>query len=162
MQGRPYSNVSIEFDEGITVTDLITDMGISLHDIEAVFVNGSVRPFDTLLRDGDRVALVPPGVPGPYRVLLGMKKSRRLKPDRPFTMERKIQLRLFASLRRFSPADSENFAVSHGESIESVLQRLDIPQDQVSLVIIDGVRKDITSRLEGGERVGIFPLIGGG
>ncbi|MDY6853225.1 MAG: MoaD/ThiS family protein [Thermodesulfobacteriota bacterium] len=77
-------------------------------------------------------------------------------------MERKIQLRLFASLRSFSPADSDNFTVSHGETIESILKRLDIPQDEVSLIIIDGVRKDITSRLEGGERVGIFPLIGGG
>ena len=73
-QGQPYSNVSMEFDDGITVMDLITGMGTSPHDIEAVFVNGSVKPFDTLLRDGDRVALVPPGVPGPYRVLLGMEK----------------------------------------------------------------------------------------
>ncbi|MDY6853224.1 MAG: MoaD/ThiS family protein [Thermodesulfobacteriota bacterium] len=76
-QGLPYSNVSIEFDDGITVMDLITEMGISLHDIEAVFVNGTVMPFDTLLRDGDRVALVPPGVPGPYRVLLGMKRKSK-------------------------------------------------------------------------------------
>ncbi|MDY7032515.1 MAG: MoaD/ThiS family protein [Thermodesulfobacteriota bacterium] len=76
-QGQPYSNVSIDVDDRITVMDLMTGMGISSHDVEAVFINGSVKPLDTLLQDGDRVALVPPGAPGPYRVLLGMiKKSK--------------------------------------------------------------------------------------
>ena len=77
-------------------------------------------------------------------------------------MERYIQVRLFASLKDFSPTDPDKFPISHGETIESVLRRLDIPQNEVKLIFIDGVRKDITYGLQGGERVGIFPPVGGG
>ena len=71
-QGRQYSNVSIDVNEGATVESLIAEMGIKPEDVEAVFVNGSVKTISTLLSDGDRVAIIPPGIPGPYRVLLGM------------------------------------------------------------------------------------------
>jgi sulfur carrier protein ThiS len=71
-QNRPYANASIDVADGTTVTDLIADMGLEVQDIEAVFVNGSVTSFDAILHHGARVALVPPGTPGPYRVLLGI------------------------------------------------------------------------------------------
>ena len=32
--------------------------------------------FDTIIQDNDRVALIPPGTPGPYRVLLGFKNKK--------------------------------------------------------------------------------------
>ncbi|WP_300156866.1 MoaD/ThiS family protein [Solidesulfovibrio sp.] len=43
--------------------------------VEVVFVNGkAASPEAAVVRGGDRVALAPPGVPGPYRVLLGFRK----------------------------------------------------------------------------------------
>lgn len=43
--------------------------------IEAVFINGKAyQPEEGLVKPGDRVAFIPPGTPGPYRVLLGIKK----------------------------------------------------------------------------------------
>jgi hypothetical protein len=42
--------------------------------VEVIFVNGkAVTPSQAVMAGGDRVALAPPGVPGPYRVLLGFK-----------------------------------------------------------------------------------------
>jgi sulfur carrier protein ThiS len=79
-QNRPCVNATLDIAEGTTVDDVIGLMGLSPEDVEAVFVNGLVTATATVLRDGDRVALVPPGSPGPYRVLLGMvskKKKRR-------------------------------------------------------------------------------------
>jgi hypothetical protein len=39
-----------------------------------IFVNRKAYAADiALIRPGDRVALVPPGVPGPHRFLLGFK-----------------------------------------------------------------------------------------
>jgi sulfur carrier protein ThiS len=70
--GRPYANVPVKLVDESTVADLVTAVGLEIADVEAALVNGSVQPFDTVLNDGDRVALVPPGTPGPYRVLLGM------------------------------------------------------------------------------------------
>lgn len=40
-------------------------------DVEVVFVNRQVRPLHTLLKDGDRVAFVPPGIPSIHRFNLG-------------------------------------------------------------------------------------------
>ena len=68
----PCINAPLDVAEGTTVEDLLAQMDLSPGDVEAVFVNGRVRPVDTVLTDGDRVALVPPGSPGPYRLLLGM------------------------------------------------------------------------------------------
>jgi sulfur carrier protein ThiS len=76
-QDRPFNNALVQIEEGATVSDLLATLGLDDHRIEAVFVNGTVQPFDTVLRDGDRVAVVPPGTPGPYRVLLGMKRQKR-------------------------------------------------------------------------------------
>lgn len=43
--------------------------------VEVFFVNGKAfTPDFAVVTGGDRVALAPRGVPGPYRVLLGFKK----------------------------------------------------------------------------------------
>ena len=74
-KGIDYSNAKLEIPEGITVTDLIIELGLEQEDVEAAFVNGKVAPMDSILQNNDRVGLVPPGTPGPYRVILGMVKQ---------------------------------------------------------------------------------------
>jgi sulfur carrier protein ThiS len=71
----------LDIAKGASVEDLLAQMHLSPGDVEAVFVNGLVRSVDTVLTDGDRVALVPPGSPGPYRVLLGMVREKRKRKD---------------------------------------------------------------------------------
>ncbi len=44
-------------------------------DVEAVFLNGKVVLKETIIQDNDRIALVPPGISGSYRLMLGMKKG---------------------------------------------------------------------------------------
>jgi sulfur carrier protein ThiS len=78
-RNRPFVNATLDVAEGTKVEDLIAHMGLLSEDVEAVFVNGSIRPVDAVLKDGDRVALVPPGSPGPYRVLLGMMGKKRIR-----------------------------------------------------------------------------------
>ena len=70
-----YSNVSLSINPlNTTPNDLLDRFSLSHEDVEVVFINGKVAPFKTPLQDGDRVAFVPPGTPGPYRVHLGFKK----------------------------------------------------------------------------------------
>ena len=77
-------------------------------------------------------------------------------------MEARIQIKLFATLQRFMPASAENYAIEAGITVGTLLQQLDIPQDMIKLVFIDNVHAELTSILKGGERVGIFPPVGGG
>lgn len=72
----PYSNVRMEIEPGSTAADLIQKVQLSREEVEAAFINGKVSPLNTVIQDDDRVALIPPGTPGPYRVLLGFKNKK--------------------------------------------------------------------------------------
>jgi molybdopterin converting factor small subunit len=73
-----------------------------------------------------------------------------------------ITIKLFASLKRFKPAASENYAIESGITVKKLLKGLGVPEDEVKLVFIDGAKHDLSTTLNGGERVGIFPAVGGG
>jgi len=72
-KGQGSSNIQVSLDPDMCVADIITSLGLDVRDVEGAFVNGLIQPFDTVLHGGDRVALVPPGTPGPYRYLLGIR-----------------------------------------------------------------------------------------
>jgi sulfur carrier protein ThiS len=71
-----FSNVKLKIPEGITARDLIKILTLDMSDVEAVFVNGKVVLFDTVIQDNDRLAFIPYGMPGPYRVFLGFLKNK--------------------------------------------------------------------------------------
>ena len=74
-----------------------------------------------------------------------------------------VEIRLFASLKKYLPADSAcRYPVEPGTPLSALLDQLNIPRKEVKLVFIDGVKKDPNVLLHGGERVGLFPPIGGG
>ena len=73
-----------------------------------------------------------------------------------------ITVKLFASLKQFSPDSADSYPVKPGITVKKLLEELCVPEDEVKLVFIDGVKHDLASILKGGERVGIFPAVGGG
>ncbi len=75
-KGIEYANVSMTINEGTRAKDIIELVELSPAEVEVAFINGKVGPLDTILKDNDRVALIPPGTPGPYRVLLGFKSKK--------------------------------------------------------------------------------------
>lgn len=68
----PHTNAIMRLPKGTALTGLVQQLGLLEEEVEGAFVNGRVVSMDTILQDKDRVALVPPGTPGPYRVMLGM------------------------------------------------------------------------------------------
>ena len=73
-----------------------------------------------------------------------------------------IQIKLFASLQEFTPPSSDEYPIDAGLSIQSLLEKLNIPPEKAKLIFVNGVKADLTQSLSGGERVGIFPPVGGG
>lgn len=63
--------IIMELEEPITGRELATKLEISWDEIEVIFVNGFVQELDYVIHPGDRVAFLPPGCPGPYRIALG-------------------------------------------------------------------------------------------
>jgi sulfur-carrier protein len=75
---------------------------------------------------------------------------------------RPIQLKLFADLRRFLPPEGEEVPIAPGTTVRDLLDQLGLPAEKAKLVFIDGTQADLSVTLKGGERVGIFPPVGGG
>ncbi len=63
--------IFLEIDGPISGLELSEKLGINRDDIEVIFVNGFVQQIDYILNPGDRMAFLPPGCPGPYRIALG-------------------------------------------------------------------------------------------
>ncbi len=73
-----------------------------------------------------------------------------------------IELNLFASLSQYLPEDKQSYMLNESTNIEKVIQELGIPDDMVKLIFINGKRVERTYILKHGDRLGIFPPIGGG
>jgi len=73
-----------------------------------------------------------------------------------------IELRLFATLAQYIPATPERFKIAHGTRIEELLLKLGIPKEEAKLIFINGKKQDYDHELQNGDRVGIFPPVGGG
>jgi hypothetical protein len=63
--------------EGISAYDLVKRFSIPPKEVEGVFKNGQVVNIYDLINQGDRVALLPHGTPGPYRFFLGIDRENR-------------------------------------------------------------------------------------
>ena len=74
-QGLSYTFDKDIDPKGKTAYDIAVELHIPPEEIEAVFVNGSVKNIYDSIFPGDRVAFLPYGTPGPYRVFLGMAKE---------------------------------------------------------------------------------------
>lgn len=70
------TNVEIDVPDSCSVKDIFHIISLDPNEVEAVFINGRVQTIDNKLQQGDRVGLIPYGVPGPYRFLLNIKKGK--------------------------------------------------------------------------------------
>ena len=53
-------SVQNQITEGETVNDLVERLELPKKDVKVIFVNNKVAGLDTVLKDGDQVALSPP------------------------------------------------------------------------------------------------------
>ena len=77
-------------------------------------------------------------------------------------MDATIDLKLFATLAAHSPHETSRYPITSGMTVAHLIQLLQIPPVSAKLIFVNGIRVDLETRLNGGERVGIFPPVGGG
>jgi len=73
-----------------------------------------------------------------------------------------IELRLFANLAVHMPANPTRYPIQSGTTVARLMDQLGVPAAEAKLIFINGVKGYRDSTLKGGERVGIFPPVGGG
>jgi len=70
----------LELGAPITGRELAKMLDISPDEVEVIFVNGFVQNLDFTINPGDRMAFLPPGCPGPYRIALGFYGKNQDNP----------------------------------------------------------------------------------
>ncbi len=77
----------------------------------------------------------------------------------------RVRVKLYASLQRFTnvaagtPIDLD---LPDGSTVAALLERLQIPSDEVRIAFVNGSTRTDTWPLQPGDEVGVFPPVGGG
>jgi molybdopterin synthase sulfur carrier subunit len=79
----------------------------------------------------------------------------------------RIQVRLYASLQRFMPAERDSSSlhdveVDEGVTVGEVLHALHVPAETVKLIFLNGIHAQTYQTLKEGDRLGVFPPVAGG
>lgn len=77
-----------------------------------------------------------------------------------------IKILLSSTLRKYvpgyDPVKGMSFSVDGEITVEELCELINIPSDRIKIVMVNGKSKSMNHVLKGGERVGLFPPIGGG
>jgi molybdopterin converting factor small subunit len=74
-----------------------------------------------------------------------------------------IKVNLYATLRAYvGGSPSVEVRIEPGETIRQVLDRLGVPPDQTRILFVNNRAAKLSQPLEDGDRLGVFPAIGGG
>ena len=81
-------------------------------------------------------------------------------------MMNKVEVRLYASLRKYHPKSGSGealvFTLDDKAKLGDLLDRLNIPRQEVNILMVNGKWQKENYLLQDGDRIGFFPLIGGG
>ena len=75
-----------------------------------------------------------------------------------------VNVRCFATLTRREECEFSNSAsmeIGVGAQVNELVDRLGIPRNKVELVFVNGKKKSLETALSDGDRVGLFPAVGG-
>jgi sulfur carrier protein ThiS len=78
----------------------------------------------------------------------------------------RVEVRLHASLERIRPrlkaGEALPLELREGTTVERMVEALDIPKKGIHLVIVNGRTRPLDHPLSDGDRVALFPPVGGG
>lgn len=78
----------------------------------------------------------------------------------------KIEVNLYATLKKYmkngNGGKSSAIDVEDGTCVKDIIQKLKVPGDSVKLIFINGVHAKVDTTLKDGDRLGLFPPVGGG
>ncbi|MGQ9630401.1 MAG: MoaD/ThiS family protein [bacterium] len=78
----------------------------------------------------------------------------------------KIEVRLFAGLRKYLPGGSSGksttLEVPPGTTLKDIIRQLKIPEDMPRIIMLNGNQAPLDKELKDGDVVSLFPPIAGG
>ncbi|MCK4356156.1 MoaD/ThiS family protein [Candidatus Bipolaricaulota bacterium] len=78
----------------------------------------------------------------------------------------RVEVRLHASLERIRPGlkagEALPLELKEGTTVERMVEALDIPKKGIHLVVVNGRTRPLDHPVSDGDRVALFPPVGGG
>ncbi len=78
----------------------------------------------------------------------------------------KVYVKLFATLRDYFPelaiGEKQPLELPTGTTIAFLVQRLQLPRDEIKLIYVNGRLRPDETVLQPGDEIGLFPPVGGG
>jgi len=62
----------------------------------------------------------------------------------------------------YDPSEGAEFSLNRKITVSELCKLMDIPGDKIKIVMVDGKSESFDYELEGDERIGFFPPVGGG
>lgn len=73
-----------------------------------------------------------------------------------------IEVKCFATLAKFQPENAEAYEAPDGLTVSGLIEALGIDPPEVKIVFVNGRHSDPEAVIAAGDRVGLFPAVGGG
>ncbi len=77
-----------------------------------------------------------------------------------------VEVKLFATLRRHFPdlgvGEAMSVQLPENATVEQLLRELELPEEHVKVIFVNGTVRKEDYQLADGDDVGIFPPVGGG
>lgn len=77
-------------------------------------------------------------------------------------MQATVSIKLFATLAGYTPDQHEQYPIASGMLLAELLVELGIPQDEVKIAFVNSRKVTFDTPLKDGDRIGVFPAVGGG
>jgi len=74
----------------------------------------------------------------------------------------RVEVRLFAYLRKLFPGGFHDIELAEESTLEDIINVLELTEEKSLIIMVNGRREEITKTLRDGDRIGIFPPVGGG
>ena len=77
----------------------------------------------------------------------------------------RLEVRLYATLRRYAPSAAEGVLtldMPEGSKAADAIAKAEVNPDEVRIILINGVSSSPERVLGDGDRLGLFPAVGGG
>lgn len=77
-----------------------------------------------------------------------------------------IEVRLYATLRRYAPLQAVagvfSTDIPEQSTLKDLLDICGLPAEEVHILMVNGASGNLSQLLKAGDRVGLFPAVGGG
>jgi molybdopterin converting factor small subunit len=73
-----------------------------------------------------------------------------------------IQIRCYATLAKYQPDQADEYTLDQESTVADLASILGADQEEIKVAFVNGKHAPMSTQLQDGDRVALFPAVGGG